>query len=455
MNIREIIANSESWLRRRRWYDLKDQKIKSIKLFWSLKIGDIYLTVIKVKAANRTERFYYIPLLIEVSTSSHYCEEINKLYICEAEYYPTYYNSFFTAQSQNYTNDLIIKPYSRLEASRIVEPITGSTNPVVKIVDEKGNSSILKSYRKIYKINREFLFLKKLQTKLSNIPKLLASLKHKKWGVFSIITQYVKSLSDGGMPFAKNLIEYLEYSSDLPETLAWKLGEVTARFHNCLIDDTELFFKPEDINYDDILKWKNRIFNRLKFLGLTSSSLETHIKNFHLHLGIKKVQIHQDYHLAQLLYTIDNDFIILDFEGEPGRDYRELLVKEPAVRDLGCMIRSFDYLVYSILSNILNLKDDKIYEVISKNEKILEWRCGVIEAFLMSYLRNIEKEVLGNFVDFKELTILTLPWILEKALYEAIYEKKYRPQYLYIPLNGIQEFTENLHPMFQLIKHYV
>ena len=46
-----------------------------------------------------------------------------------------------------------------------------------------------------------------------------------------------------------------------------------------------------------------------------------------------------------MLYTRDGRFVIPDFKGEPSRSNKKGLLKELFLRDVACLLRSFDYLI--------------------------------------------------------------------------------------------------------------
>ncbi len=150
-------------------------------------------------------------------------------------------------------------------------------------------------------------------------------------------------------------------------------------------------------------------------------------------ISAKKVRIHGDYHLGQVLYT-GNDFVIFDFEGEPARSLSERRLKYPVLRDVAGMIRSFHYAANSVLLQNSSIRREDI----SKLEPWADlWYYYISGVFLDTYLDTVEDSSLlpkerGN------LEILLDCYLLEKAIYELGYELDSRPDWVGIPIKGIK-----------------
>jgi maltose alpha-D-glucosyltransferase/alpha-amylase len=150
-----------------------------------------------------------------------------------------------------------------------------------------------------------------------------------------------------------------------------------------------------------------------------------------------KIRIHGDYHLGQILYT-GKDFVIMDFEGEPARPLGERRLKRSPLRDVAGMIRSFHYAAYSALS----LRSSFRPEDVALLELWIEpWYYYISGIFLHSYLDTVgDAPFLPKERD--ELEILLNTFLLEKAVYELGYEINNRPDWIIIPVRGIQSIMK-------------
>ena len=146
----------------------------------------------------------------------------------------------------------------------------------------------------------------------------------------------------------------------------------------------------------------------------------------------QRIRIHGDYHLGQVLRTQD-DFIILDFEGEPARPLAERRQKQCPLKDVAGMLRSFSYAAYAGLIHFSEHHSRNISELMLWAQL---WERSAVRAFLHSYRQTA---ALAGFLpatsaDFRKLLNI---FVLDKALYEVRYELNSRPAWVRIPLLGI------------------
>ena len=171
-------------------------------------------------------------------------------------------------------------------------------------------------------------------------------------------------------------------------------------------------------------------------LGMKDEILSIMKRIYQHKIDVTKIRIHGDYHLGQTLYT-GKDFLILDFEGEPARSYSERRLKYSPLRDVAGMIRSFHYAAYGslLLDNQTRAEDTE-----KLMPHVTQWYHYMSGFFLKSYLETVSD---ASFVpkDTADLEILLQTFLLQKAVYELNYELNNRPDWVIVPLRGIQSIV--------------
>jgi maltose alpha-D-glucosyltransferase/alpha-amylase len=150
-----------------------------------------------------------------------------------------------------------------------------------------------------------------------------------------------------------------------------------------------------------------------------------------------RTRTHGDYHLGQVLYT-GNDFVIIDFEGEPARSLSERRMKRSPIRDVAGMIRSFHYATYTAYFQYVE-QFPETREPLRRAARY--WYLWASARFLSKYLETAHNAAyLPSSPDELKLLLNTL--LLEKSIYELNYELNNRPDWVEVPLLGITELVE-------------
>jgi maltose alpha-D-glucosyltransferase/alpha-amylase len=263
------------------------------------------------------------------------------------------------------------------------------------------------------------------------------------------------------------LFKRLKINEIPPEIIDWvglslflrlqTLAKRTAEMHIALGSDIhDTAFTPTTYNGDYTVWLKNRMLyqfqNRLNIIenslhkldGLALDLAHQFLENKKLvrkhfvdfdwtKMKSERIRIHGDYHLGQILVNGD-DFYLLDFEGEPESTIRYRKVKQPPLKDVAGLFRSFHYAIYA---TIFNNKDKYPFEqetLFKAAELLFNYFVGV---YLETY---IEKAQSGNLnIGYNhEIDFLLKYCLIEKAVYELGYELNSRPRWAVIPLRGIQ-----------------
>ena len=132
-------------------------------------------------------------------------------------------------------------------------------------------------------------------------------------------------------------------------------------------------------------------------------------------------RVHGDYHLAQTLRTATG-WVALDFEGEPTMPHELRRALAPALRDVAHMLRSFDY---EARLGLLGHPDAARLRDLG-----CDWAERCQAAFCAGYAQ-------GGGTEPAAYQPLLRALMLEKAVFEVVYEKLHRPGWLPIPLEAI------------------
>jgi maltose alpha-D-glucosyltransferase/alpha-amylase len=152
-------------------------------------------------------------------------------------------------------------------------------------------------------------------------------------------------------------------------------------------------------------------------------------------VAASRIRVHGDYHLGQVLRA-GNDFVIIDFEGEPARPLSERRIKRSGLRDVAGMLRSFHYAPNAVLFGAAPGSYIREEDVTRLEAGARFWHLWVSAAFLRAYLAESAKG-LHLPQNAEQVDVLLRVYLLEKALYEIAYELNNRPAWVKIPVRGV------------------
>jgi maltose alpha-D-glucosyltransferase/alpha-amylase len=280
-----------------------------------------------------------------------------------------------------------------------------------------------------------------------------------------VLQEFVLNQGDGWR-FAREYLEhYLERHSGTEPALASDhggfeqmiaiLGTRTAELHLALARPTgDPAFDPEPVTREAVAGWAERIAADVQLtvdrlaaardglppaaheaaerVNRARDALAAHARALGAAVdptGLCCTRLHGDYHVGQVLVA-KNDFVIVDFEGEPQRGIEERRAKHSPLRDVAGMLRSFDYVRHAARAKV---------EALQPSARLAElsdaWAEASSRVFLDAYRARAESSCLtGDWSAARQLVDL---FTLEKALYEVRYELDNRPDRLVAPLGAL------------------
>ena len=252
--------------------------------------------------------------------------------------------------------------------------------------------------------------------------------------ILAILSRYLRAASDGWLLAATSVRDlYAAAGTRAAEAggdfagEAERLGVATAQVHADLADA----FGTSELEPELIRELAEQMFRRLDLaiaavpeLGRYADKVGDAYSNLAKLINpVPAQRVHGDYHLGQVMRT-QAGWVVLDFEGEPASPLAQRRARSTPLRDVAGMLRSFDY---AARHQLLTHPDAERLA-----PRASDWVRRNGDAFCAGYAA-------AGGLDPAENSVLLRAMLLDKAVYEVIYEARHRPTWVPIPLESIAE----------------
>jgi maltokinase len=252
--------------------------------------------------------------------------------------------------------------------------------------------------------------------------------------VLGILSRYLRAASDGWSLAAASVRDLYAgegmHAADAGGDLAGeahRLGVATAEVHRDLAEA----FGTDELPAEAAGDLARQMFHRLEVALAAVPELGRHADLIgsafsdlaKLGQPLLVQRVHGDYHLGQVMRT-QTGWVVLDFEGEPAVPLAQRRARSSALRDVAGMLRSFDYAARHQLRS--HADQERVQHAAR------EWVRRNQAAFCSGYAEA------GGMDPYSHATLLRA-LVLDKAVYEVMYEARNRPDWLSIPLGSIAD----------------
>lgn len=459
-------GSAGGWLAQQRWYADKGRTVASGEVM-ALRVepapeGTLALVVVQFRFSDRGASRYFLPLYVSAAgeDSGTTLGRIGDDAVQDATTHPWFGEWLlraFRAQEPAWSTQLgpAGSEYLDHAAAHPARVLRGEqSNTSIRF----GDAIIVKLFRRLQPgVNPDEEALRVLSMQgFAHAPAFVGSLS---WlgpdGIqypLALATSFVAHQADGWSWLLTRLADVAAGGAiDVePERL---LGQRTAEMHLALATASDDAFTPEPSSSSDIEQNQRRtrsalqqaadlIRDRAHALPLAVQETlpeifaslqraEGDVAGYDAELGFPRIRTHGDYHLGQTLRT-DNDWVILDFEGEPARPVEDRRQRVSALKDVAGMLRSF---AYARGATMLSLPEEGRELA---GSRLRAWEAAARASFLGAYRETIAGSGLDMVPESDEAFARALrAWVLDKTLYEVAYEARNRPTWLAIPLAAL------------------
>ncbi len=330
-----------------------------------------------------------------------------ELFEAPAEVFGSYMKARVMASQGMHPTDFVI---ADLEMTPLLLDQTNSAFLV-------GDSIFAKYYRKVDEFNREATYYEKMETSAAITPY---------YGKVLDSSGRIESLFTGSLKDPKSLFQVTVDAISLGN---W--SGVADKIHDAGVALGEVHAAIEAVGakVEDLIEWYSkrcavrgdRLHQGVVTIDLSGITYSVDVGET---LGTLSGRIttrpaHGDFHLGQCLIEGDR-IVVIDFEGEPVGEANQPF--DTPFRDLSGALRSISYLV-GVASGP--------EAVVEMADRVIEMRKGFLEGYVStaSGAELVLSDSCTEAVAFFEF---------EKACYELLYEKTFRPEWIDIPASSIR-----------------
>jgi maltose alpha-D-glucosyltransferase/alpha-amylase len=480
------------YIAKRRWFGLRDQPIKAVRITHLVNIGDdveeILLTAVEVKTPELTTR-WLLPLAVlwedQPSTSLPNMLAVARVrrgrrvgLLTDAFALPSFAHRLVTclALGKEFTSDDGVLRFQSTDTGR--GPLEASLKAEVNLLAaEKSNSlltigdiAMLKIYRRISAGEHPEAEMGRYLTAegFTHAPALLGNVVRVASDgtpfTLAIALGFVRNEGDAWSWILDRLSRALDTlapatGADTPEAdllsdceaIVGAIGKRLGELHAILLRETsDPAFAPKVADASDAANWARKTEERIQTAFEAISRLQTWERDrdrdrAQALLSQREGIVAAVRNLAKsgagtLMTRIHGDFHlgqvlvadgdahIIDFEGEPGASIAERRAKTSPLRDVAGLLRSIDYVGATFIDR--GRVGVVPVDATQRDQLIAQFRTRAVTAFLQGYW-----EATASYNGAAAHNLLNL-FLIEKAAYEIAYEAAHRPTWIGVPVAG-------------------
>ncbi|HEY3736931.1 MAG TPA: aminoglycoside phosphotransferase [Jatrophihabitans sp.] len=455
-----IVDLIREWLPQQRWFSGRGREFSAVVLREIAYLGEIHFVFAQLDYADGGGELYQVPLVLHAQPTSALEHVLlgtvdtadGPRWVYDALHDKDVTGAWLSALSNE-------TPVDALRFHRIAEaeaiPVSASSLPMTA---EQSNTSlvfddvaILKVFRRLQPgINPDIEVLQALTERGgAHVAGLLGWVSADVDGpdstqeyALATLQEFLITATDGWDLAHTSIRDLLADTSVSPEEAggdfsgeAERLGEAIASVHADLAEA----FGAHRATAQDLAEQAERMHRRLDDavdvvpeLGDLAAALHARFDAFAADGETLDLQrIHGDLHLGQVLRTVRR-WVVIDFEGEPTGVLLQRRAFRSPLQDVAGMLRSFDY---AAQHRVIELARDQNVDVDLLRGRAAEWTVHNRNAFLDGYRS-------GTGIDARESPVALTALVADKAVYEAVYEARFRPTWLPIPLASLTALAE-------------